>query len=324
MKNNFLFRIALATGVVFVSATMTVAQTAAVDLIQKSALQYAAGYVNPVGNMLSAVFNSGQYHTAEVSGLHIYASLQVTGALVPDAEKTFSPSFYLQTDNNAALPLELRNKNLFISKKDVPTILGGDAGGAYLIDTIINNQHYQFGQLPPGINQSYIPLVVPHIEIGSFFNTELLLRGIPSVATNTKLGSIGFYGIGLRHSLSAYVPLLPVDVSVMVMYQHLNVGDAATLTAWNLAALVSRDLPLITVYAGVQLEQARLHLQYTFTDAALPLQPVDLIFNSSNNMRVTVGATIKLLILFINGQITIAPIKTIGLGVGLRIPPSLF
>lgn len=285
------------------------AQDNAVSLLEHAALQYAEGYAQPLGNMFSAIFNSSQYHTAAVGGLHVYASVQVLGALVPESDKTFSPTFVLP----------LAGHNIPRHFDNVPTILGGQTT-AYLIDTVLDGQQYQI-PLPPGIDQKFIPLVVPHIEIGTFLNTEVILRGIPSIQTNSKIGSVSFYGLGLRHSLSNYVPFSPIDVSVQIMYQHLGAGDVASMNAWNAAALASFSLPGITVYGGLQAEKAAVSLHYTVNDPSIA-QPVNLTFNSTNNMRVTIGATLKLWLLYINAQGTFAQYPTAGVGVGLNIPPT--
>jgi hypothetical protein len=107
------------------------------------------------------------------------------------------------------------------------------------------------------------------------------------------------------------------------MYQHLAAGDMLTMDAWDLAALASLDLPVITIYGGVQLEQASMHLHYTFNEPDLPVETVDLGLQSTHNARFTLGATMKLLILYINAQYTAAPVSTFGAGVGVRIPPSI-
>lgn len=297
------------------------AQTAT-DQIQHAALEYAQGYANPLANMLSAVFNSGQYHTADASGFHIYVSLQATGAFVPNSEKTFSTSFYYNSGNDPNLPPQLRGLRFYEHFTGVPTVLGGTSN-TYLIDTTLGGQPYRYGKLPDGINANFVPLIIPHIEIGSVLGTELLLRFLPASETNTSIGKINFYGVGLRHSISQYIPLLPVDISAQVMYQHLGAGDLLTMDAWNIAALASIDLPIITLYGGVQLEQASMDVHYTFNEPGLPMETVDLGLQSTHNARFTLGATLKFLILYINAQFTVAPVSTFGAGVGIRIPPSI-
>ena len=306
-----------------VGAPPAVAQSA-LTLIKQAALPYAQGYINPLGNMLSAVFNSGQYHTADVSSFHVYASVQLTGALIPSADKVFSPDYIIDTHGNTSLPVELRDQTFHVHKTNVPTVLGGAADNMFLIDTTINGQLYQYGELPPGIDANYVPLVVPHVEIGSYMNTELLLRGAPPLETNSSIGKISFYGIGLRHELSSYFPALLVHVSVMVMYQHLGAGSLLAVDALNGAVLASINLPMVTLYGGLQAERARLHVHYEFQQPDFEGETVDLTAQSTNNFRATVGATVKLLLLYINGQITFAPVSTVGLGIGLRIPPSIF
>jgi hypothetical protein len=299
------------------------AQNAAIELVQQAGLEYANGYTGPLGDMLSGVFNSGQYHTAKVRGLHVYVSLQSTAAIIPASAKTFSRTITLQTGNSSDLPVELRNQTIRRSFTNVPTILGDNASGIYLIDTVINGQLQQFGSVPGGIGTGVVPLLVPHVEIGSLLGTELILRGIPLLTTNSKIGTLSFYGVGLRHSLGSWIPLLPIDISVQAMYQHLGLGSFVTINAYNAAAVVSFDLPAWTLYGGVQIEGANANVHYSFGDTTLPMQAVDLNFLSPKNYRITAGMTMKLWLIHINAQATIAPMPTIGLGVGIEIPPTV-
>ena len=153
----------------------------ATDMVKEAVEQYAQGYAQPAADMFSAVLNSGQFHTADNGGFHVYVSLQMTGAIVPDAEKTFSPSFTYNTGSNPSLPAQLQNQNIPLHFSNVPTVRGPSGqANQFLIDTTINGKHYQYGQLPGGIGASYIPFLVPHIEIGSVAGTELLIRFMPS------------------------------------------------------------------------------------------------------------------------------------------------
>ncbi len=304
-------------------AAPVMGQQAALDLVQKAGMQYAEGYTGPLGDMLSAIFNSGQYHTAKVRGLHIYVSVQSTAAIIPSSMKTFSRTITVQTGDSPDLPPQLRNQTIRRTFTNVPTVLGGPADGIYLIDTVINGQPEQYGSVPGGINSSFVPLFVPHIEIGSLFNTELILRGIPPVTTNSSVGSLSFYGIGLRHSLSDWIPIIPLNLSVQAMYQHMGLGDVVSVNAYNIAAVVSFDLPTITLYGGLQYEGAKANLHYTFADSTLPMQAVDMDFLSPQNYRITAGATLKLWLVHVNAQATIAPIPTLGLGVGVEFPPTV-
>ena len=37
---------------------------------------------------------------------------------------------------------------------------------------------------------------------------------------------VGIFGIGVRHSISQYLPVLPVDIAVQVVWQQVLVKDA--------------------------------------------------------------------------------------------------
>jgi len=59
-------------------------------------------------------------------------------------------------------------------------------------------------ELPPGLNISSLIAAVPQIEIGSFMGTEVLVRFIPTLDWGEAIGKFGFWGVGLKHSISQY------------------------------------------------------------------------------------------------------------------------
>jgi len=67
--------------------TINARAQSATDLLKQAVTQYVQEYATPAVDMFSAVLNSGQFHSAETGGFHVYVSLQMTGAIVPESEK---------------------------------------------------------------------------------------------------------------------------------------------------------------------------------------------------------------------------------------------
>lgn len=245
------------------------------------------GYTKPFATTLGTAFNSGGYHSASVSSLFGF-SLSFRGMyiMVPDDQLKFSPS----------LP------NGYTGSIPTATIFG-NKGGAY-------SGPDGYKVYPPGINESSIPVAYPQIA-GSFMGTELMIRYLPSIDLGET--SIGFFGAGLKHSISQYIPLFPVDMAVQIMYSNFslkNIIDANNL-AFN--AHASKTFGVFTPYFGLQYESTSFELKYTVrgdpnsTNPALQNdREATVDIDGDNSFRATVGGALKLAIIVLNADVSLS------------------
>ncbi len=128
--------------------------------------------------------------------------------------------------------------------------------------------------------------------IGLPLGTELRIRYIPKVSV--KKGNVSSWGVGLMHSLTQYIPgdkVLPFDISLFGGYTRLN-GNVPielrpdpskpqnysgaypagsfddqnfgmTVDAWNLSAIGSINLPVISFYGGLGYGSTRTIIKMT-------------------------------------------------------------
>ena len=66
---------------------------------------------------------------------------------------------------------------------------------------------------PGGFDIENFALAVPQATIGTVFGTRAVVRWISVDVGNTDLGKFDLFGIGVQHSISQYVPVLPIDVA---------------------------------------------------------------------------------------------------------------
>jgi hypothetical protein len=127
--------------------------------------------------------------------------------------------------------------------------------------------------LPDGQNLSLLPLVVPQVEIGSLFGTELLLRYLPQINWGNNIGNFGFGAIGLKHSISQYLKDAPLHVALQAVYQ----GTTLTNTIGVTGARLQADANIFTanlhaskrwgnfeVYGGAAFDNLTITASYTF------------------------------------------------------------
>jgi hypothetical protein len=90
-----------------------------------------------------------------------------------------------------------------------PVEVTGDAGTVYVF--------------PGGLNVSMLPFAVPQLTVGSVFGTDLTVRYF-AYSTNEDIGKLNLFSWRLRHSISQYVPVLPLDLAVGFYCQQFRLG----------------------------------------------------------------------------------------------------
>src|SRR3989337_3675684 len=163
----------------------------------------AQSYSKPLATYVGTFFNSGAYYSAELPETFRF-KFSIIGmySSIPDGQKTFTPNSDLEGYTN------LGTTSTFV----------GEKGGLYL-------GPQGFLTYPAGFNVSSIPSGVYQIA-GSYYGTELLLRFFP----NLKFSDVetGFWGIGVKHNISQWIPDLPLDIALQILYNNFDleyVGD---------------------------------------------------------------------------------------------------
>ena len=196
--------------------------------------------------------------------------------------------------------------------KQAPTVLGGqgvkiDLPHDVIKDLIKSNPAFSFLNksfqdtvlskidgfpwyvtLPSGGDMSTLAAMVPQIEIGSLYGTEMLIRCIPPIDLGKYVGKFSFWGIGLKHSISqsfpesSYMideqgikqpaPIFDLCVQVVGQGSHLTntVGETnAELTAnavmWDFNINASKSIPgIMAIYTGLSYEKLFINSSYLF------------------------------------------------------------
>lgn len=270
----------------------------------------AKEYTKPMATYLGTYFNSGGYYSADLPKLFQF-KFSIIGmySVIPEGQKTFTPNPGLAGYENLS---------------ETATFVGGK-GGVYL-------GPQGFLVYPGGFNVSNIPSGIYQIA-GSFYGTELLLRFFP----DTKFSDVksGLWGVGLKHTISQWIPAAPVDIALQVLFNNFDLeydGDSpetdyVKLDSKNFAVNVHASKTfnnMFIVYGGLQYESSSLDLEYVFSD------PNDLYpqikdtrqstsIDGDNVFRVTAGGAIKLAVVVFNLDFNITSMFTISGGVSLQL-----
>jgi hypothetical protein len=237
-------------------------------------------YARPFGTSLGMAFNSASYHTAKVADLFGFAvSFKGMYIFIPDDDLTFTPS--LPEGYNA--------------DQSTATIYGNEGAAYYGPNGYI--------VYPPGIDRSSLPVVLPQIS-GSLVGTEVMLRYLPSISLGDE-EDLSMFGIGLKHSISRYIPLSPVDISVQFLYNNLEITGLMDVSAIAFNAHASKGFGLFTLYGGLQYESSTFDLEYEYTapggtTSIQPGETVKVSIDGDNNFRGTLGGSLKLALIVLN------------------------
>jgi hypothetical protein len=237
-------------------------------------------YAKPFGTSLGMAFNSASYHTAKVADFFGFSiSFKGMLILIPDDEKTFTPSVPGYNIDRPAQTIYGNNQST--------SYYGPDGYKVY----------------PPGIDQSSLPAVLPQIS-GSLMGSEVMIRYLPSISLGDD-EDLSMFGIGLKHNISRYIPLSPVDISVQFLYNTLEITGVMDITAYAFNAHASKSFGLLTLYGGLQYESSTFDLDYTFTDPSDPNpvktgREIKVSIDGDNNFRATIGTSLKLAVVVLN------------------------
>lgn len=244
-------------------------------------------YAQPFATAFGTAMNSGGYHSASVADLFGFSiSFQGMYMLIPDDDQTFTP---VLPDGYTSGP--------------TATIFG-DKGAAYAGPA-------GYITTPPGINISAMPMALPQISV-SFLGSEILFRYLPEIEISNSGEKISMLGLGAKHSISRYIPLIPVDVAVQLLYNKLEITNL--LESKNLAfnAHVSKTLGVFIPYFGLQYESSTLDLSYTIKGDPASGDPelrqdnkVSVSLDGDNTFRATLGAALKLAVIVLNADVNL-------------------
>lgn len=255
------------------------------DRFQSLLEQDLEEFSRPLATSIGVGLNSGGYNDAYVSKLFGFSlGLKAMVMFVPDDQLTFTPE---------GLP------DPYSADKETATIYGGSG----------SNYAGPLGYIsyPAGIDQQQVPLAYPQASV-SALGTEVMLRFLPELQVGDE--KLKLFGFGVKHSISQYIPLIPVDIAVQYMYNSLSITNIVDVTNSAFNAHVSRSFGLFRLYGGLQYEMTSVDLEYTYNapdgvTSELDGTEVKLSLEGDNKVRLTAGAALDLAFFVLNADYSI-------------------
>ncbi len=319
-------------------------------------------YLKPYANVLGSDLNAGWYNTArphKLGGLDITAT--VSWATAPATALTY--------DLN---DLVLNGKFNTGLTSMAPTVAGTQDERPELVysETVTlgpgNEQEVEYARftVPNGSGVDFFPLPMAQLTVGLPFGTDVSARFVPMVGYR-DYGEIGLWGIGGKHSISQWLPVLKnlefLDISLQGGYTRVTTSahvvveplpvevEPGTPNNWNdqyaiqqvegwtMNLVTSQTLPVITFYQGIGYASSLVEvmLEGHFPVHSVILEeganlgkttyevvknPLSMKYENFDNLRLNIGARIKLGVFTIHYDFThtLYATHSVGMGISFR------
>jgi hypothetical protein len=264
------------------------------ELLTQVGEQYAKGYAAPLIHAWGANQNSALYHTASIprTGLTFSVGLKFMGTRLNEDDQMFQSVL-----EDVSLDDFLPDDNPYAgSTGDVvmngPTVFGNADTEGTMTAYVAGLPVYQVNTIPGLVDTRWVPLAAPQLEVGGVMGLRGTLRWLPGVDLG-DYGETKYMGYGLSWSPSFLLPPLPVDVMIGFFQQEIDLGTIVETEATSIYLAASKNLGIITAYAGLAKESSTMDVAYTFDEDGF--DPVDVAFSLDGDMgsRFTLGATLN-------------------------------
>ena len=291
----------------------------------KDANEFLKAYLSPLGESLGAGLNNGWYNTAKphkLGGFDLTFTLNTV--LIPKGKQSFNLD-------------EL--SNFSSGDTSTPTIFGSGDGAT------ITYEGNDFTMPKQGTALKALPIPMLGIGIGLIKKSELDIRYIPTYKYNAGFagkGSIGLWGVGLKHDILQWFPVvgdaIPMSLSLQAGHTNLNtqfeiesqgVAQEVELNvkATTINIIASKKLLMFTGYAGIGYNTStttfngKTNFQLGGGSQVLDFDvPLEMKFDAQNEFRANIGFRFNITVIALQANYTFSkyPTATVGLGISLR------
>jgi hypothetical protein len=229
-------------------------------------------------------------------GLNFSIGVKVMGVRFADEDRFFTPTD--PAGFTSVPPIQ-----------QAPTVVGG---------TSAVTQPGQGGAVvyyPGGFDINEFAFAAPQLSIGSVLGTRATVRWVAAdFGSDNMIDKISFFGIGAQHSLSQYLPALPLDLALGVFYQSFKINDSLLDTrAFHMDVTGSRSFAILQPYAAIGFDSFK--MDATYEDATNPGNDISVDFDRKSNVHLTAGVLANLAFATLHAEANIA--ATNGVAVGL-------
>jgi hypothetical protein len=258
----------------------------------------ARKYLGPLPDALSGTMNSAIFTTGKVPrmGLGFSIGLKVMGIAFADEDRLFTP-----TDPpgfTSVAPVQ-----------QAPTVVGGGSAVTQ------NGQGGATVYYPGGFDIGEFLFAAPQLSIGSVMGTRAVVRWAEgNFSSDNFIEKISLFGIGGQHSLSQYLPGLPLDLALGVFYQKFKINDdLLDSRAFHMDVTGSHSFPIFQPYAAIGFDSFKMDAAYE--DATNPGVNIAVDFERKTSVHLTAGVLANLAFATLHAEANIAATNGVAVGI---------
>lgn len=261
--------------------------------------EQTVSYLTPLASGLSGSLNSGIFRSGNVPSAGFSLTLDLKGAYM-----SFSDDDRVYTTSTSG----------GFESVEAPTVVG-DPGSVTADHQSVSGLQFTY---PGGFDMKNFGLAVPQLTIGNFAGTRAMVRYISLSLGEEDVGDLRFFGIGGQHSISQYLPGMPVDLAFGAMWQTLKVGDGVVdATALALNVTGSRRFGTgvsIEPYVGVGMDSFEMKAEYDSGDEQITAD-----FDRRNDGHLSLGTGINLPGVKLHAEYSVAAVNGFAGGISFGI-----
>ena len=298
MRFRFLVPAACALGALSLAASPT--RAAIEENLSGLNADQATGYLDPFVKGLSTSVNTGIFRSGAVPKVGFSLTVDLRAAFIKFSDDDRA---YTATSEG-------------FETVEAPTVIG-DTQAVEAEHESVDGLHFHY---PGGFDMENFGVAVPQLTIGNIAGTRAIVRWIPEVDfSDDDIGKFEMFGIGGQHSISQYLPALPVDVAAGIMYQNFKLGEdllEADALAFNVTGS-KRFGAVISLepYVGVGMDSFSMKVEYETDDD----ETTEVEFDRQNDFHLTLGTSINLPGVKLNGEFNMAAVNGFAGGVSFGI-----
>ena len=177
------------------------------------------------------------------------------------------------------------------------------------------------------LGRNIIPLAAPQLSVGTILGTQFTFRYLPEYKISDEIGNTKYFGWGIQHNPAVWFPgEFPIDISASFFSQDIRAGSIfeakATAFGVNASKRLGWGFLNLTPYVGYMFEKSSMTFTYDyFLDTPTGQIPQKIVFEleGENKTRLTLGLSIKVLIVNVNADYNIGTFNSFSAGVMIII-----
>lgn len=251
------------------------------------------GYLGPFASGMSGMLNSGIFRSGNVPKTGFGFTLDARASYISfgDDDRVYT----------ATAP--------GYETVEAPTVVG-DTQSVHAEHETVSGLEFHY---PGGFDMANFGIAVPQITLGNVMGTRAIVRYIAVDLGDEDIGDLKLFGIGGQHSISQYLPTLPVDVAIGVMFQSFDIGDVLNADALATNVTGSKAFGKVVSlepYVGLGMDSFKMDAEYESGD-----EKIEVKFDRQNDFHFTVGTNINLPVLKLNAEYNVAAVNGVAGGV---------